>query len=124
LIEILMPKKKSGTHEILTLAHKIKDARAEKHLSLAALGDLIGLSDQQVTRIEKAKSEVSPIILARIAKATGKNIEWFLEHVQTVEDRANILWQKHGLAKKLAGTKTADFRAKRKILEAMGLWEE
>lgn len=119
-----MPKKKSGTHEILTLAHKIKDARAEKHLSLAALGDLIGLSDQQVTRIEKAKSEVSPIILARIAKATGKNIEWFLEHVQTVEDRANILWQKHGLAKKLAGTKTADFRAKRKILEAMGLWEE
>jgi transcriptional regulator with XRE-family HTH domain len=119
-----MRKKRIGTQEADVLAEKIKKARTEIGLSLPALGDLIGLSDQQLARIEQKKSDINPILLARIAKATGKDIGNFLDHVLTIEERTNLIWQKRGLAKKLAGTKTADFRAKKKILEAMGLWEE
>jgi len=35
-----------------------------------------------------------------------------------------VLWERHGVSKKLEGSWQADFRAKKAILKSMGLWEE
>ena len=106
------------------LGAKIKEIRENKGLNRKQLGKLAGLSDQQIRRIEQGTSDVSAIVLARIAQALEKDIGWFVDHVKTIRDRADELWDKHGLSKKVAGSRQADFIARREILRTLGLWEE
>ncbi len=107
-----------------TLGAKIKSAREKKKLSLQQLADLVGLSDQQIRRIERGYSDVNAITLARIAKVIGKDVGRLLSDVLTVQEQAEYLWELHKLGKKLPGSQDADFKAKKAILESMGLWEE
>jgi transcriptional regulator with XRE-family HTH domain len=106
------------------LGVKIRSAREEKGLSLQQLGELVGLSGQQLRRIEKGTADVTAVVLARIARATGRDLRFFLDHVRTVEEQAHRLWNDHKLDRRLRGSRDADFKAKREILEAMELWEE
>lgn len=105
------------------LGTKVRVARESKKLSIQQLGDLVGLSDQQIRRIEQGKSEVGAVTLARIAKATNKTLDSFLGDVLTVQEQADQLWKRHKLDQKLPGSREADFKAKKAILESMGLWE-
>ncbi len=106
------------------LGAKIKSAREKKQLSLQRLADLVGLSDQQIRRIERGDSDVSAITLARIAKVIQEDVGRLLSDVLTVQEQAEYLWELHKLGEKLPGSQDADFKAKKAILESMGLWEE
>ena len=106
------------------IGEKIRSAREQKGLSVQQLGDLVGLSDQQIRRIEHGGSDITAITLARIAKATGQDVRGFLSKIPTIQEQAEFLWKRHKLGRQLPGSKDADFKAKKTILESMGLWEE
>jgi len=110
--------------ELIELGRRIRHARDEKHLSIQALADKVNLASQQLRRIEKGEADITAIILARITSALEISCDRFLDHVPSIEQRANELWKKHGMEKRLAGSKAADFKAKRAILQSMGLWDE
>ncbi|MDA2934739.1 helix-turn-helix transcriptional regulator [Acidobacteria bacterium AH-259-D05] len=115
-----MPRSKAAED----LGLKIKAAREERNLSRQELGDLVGLSGQQINRIERGDSDVNAITLARIAKVTDQDVGRLLSEILTIQEQAEFLWEHHKLGKKLPGSQEADFKAKKEILESMGLWEE
>ena len=109
---------------IRTLGEKIRAAREAEGLSTQDLADAVGLSSQQVRRIEAGQSEATAIVLGRVGRCLGQPPNELLDHVLTIEEIAERLWEQHSLASKLEGSEAADFLAKKAILESMGLWEE
>ncbi len=109
---------------ILLLGEKVQKAREAKGVSPQQLGDAVGLSSQQIRRIESGRSEATAVVLGRIARVLGTSANKLLDHVRTIEELANGLWEEHDLSAKLEGSQEADFLAKKAILESMGLWEE
>lgn len=106
------------------LGEKVRRAREAKGLSTQHLADTVGLSSQQIRRIESGQSEATAIVLGRIARTLGTYVDELLDHVRTVEEIADSLWEEHDLAAKLEGSQEADFLAKKAILTSMGLWQE
>ncbi len=109
---------------IQRLGQKIRQAREAADFSTQQLGDAVGLSGQQIRRIEAGSSEPTAVVLGRIARSLGKSADGLLDHVRTIKELADSLWKQHDLAGKLQGSEQADFLAKQAILESMGLWEE
>ncbi len=110
--------------EIRTLGEKVEGARIAAGLSIRQLADLVGLSSQQVRRIEAGRSEATAIVLGRVVRALGVSADELLDHVRTLEETADALWQEYELDSKLKGSDDADFLAKKAILESMGFWVE
>lgn len=62
------------------IAARIKRARREAKLSHDALGALIGgVSRQHLIKLEQAKHRPRADMLQRIAEATGRSVDWFLD---------------------------------------------
>lgn len=57
----------------------MRRARRLLGLSHDALGKRMGMTRQQLIKLEQAKNRPRPETLLRIAEATGKPIEWFLD---------------------------------------------
>ena len=106
------------------LGEKIRRVRQAKGLSTQQLADAVGLSSQQIRRIECGQSEATAIVFGRIARTLNTSADELLDHVRTVEEIADSLWKKHDLAAKLEGSQQAEFLAKKAILTSMGLWKE
>jgi transcriptional regulator with XRE-family HTH domain len=110
--------------EVEKLGQKIRKAREDRKLTTLELGERSDMSAQQVRRIEAGETDASAVKIARIARALDAALGDLLSHIQSTEERANELWEKNKLSERLAGSRAADFKAKKAILEAMGLWEE
>jgi transcriptional regulator with XRE-family HTH domain len=93
-------------------------------VSIQELADAVGLSSQQIRRIEAGTSEPTAVVLGRIARTLGSPVGGLLEHVRTIEEIAETLWAQHALSAKLEGSEQADYLAKKSILESMKLWED
>jgi transcriptional regulator with XRE-family HTH domain len=61
------------------IAGRIRRARREADLSLDRLGELAGTSRHHLIRLEKGIHRPRPEMLTRIAEATGRQVEWFLD---------------------------------------------
>lgn len=62
------------------IATRIKRARRASELSHDALGHRLGgVSRQHLIKLEKAQHRPRADMLTRIAEATGRDIEWFLD---------------------------------------------
>lgn len=62
------------------IAARIRRARKERDLSHDALGALIGgVSRQHLIKLEQAKHRPRADMLSRIADATGRETDWFLD---------------------------------------------
>lgn len=62
------------------IAARIKRARREAGLSHDRLGDLIGgVSRQHLIKLERAQHRPRAEMLRKIAEATGREIDWFLD---------------------------------------------
>ncbi len=59
------------------LGARIRLARKQARLSHDRLGALVGTSRQHLIRLEKGMHRPRPEMLARIAEATGKPVEFF-----------------------------------------------
>jgi transcriptional regulator with XRE-family HTH domain len=64
----------------LLIAARIRTARREANLSHDALGERMGgVTRQHLIKLEKAKHRPGARMLTRIAEATGRPVEWFLD---------------------------------------------
>ena len=61
------------------IAARIKRSRREAQLTLDRLGEQIGTSRQHLIRLEKGLHRPRPEMLLRIAEATGREVDWFLD---------------------------------------------
>lgn len=62
------------------IAGRIRRARREAGLSHDALGELMGgVTRQHLIKLEKAKHRPGAPMLTRLAEATGRSVEWFLD---------------------------------------------
>lgn len=61
------------------LAARIKRARREADLSHDRLGERVGTSRQHLISLEKGRHRPRPEMLTKIAEATGREIDWFLD---------------------------------------------
>lgn len=61
------------------VAARIKQARKEADLSHDRLGDQVGTSRQHLISLEKARHRPRLEMLTKIAEATGREIDWFLD---------------------------------------------
>ena len=62
------------------IAARIRRARREANLSHDKLGALVGgVSRQHLIKLEKAKHRPRAEMLTRIAEATGRSVDWFLD---------------------------------------------
>jgi transcriptional regulator with XRE-family HTH domain len=62
------------------IASRIKRARREARLSHDALGERMGgVTRQHLIKLEKAKHRPGADMLTRVAEATGRTVEWFLD---------------------------------------------
>jgi DNA-binding XRE family transcriptional regulator len=64
----------------LLLAYRIRRARKDAGLSHDALGERMGgVSRQHLIKLEKQIHRPGAAMLTRIASATGRPVDWFLE---------------------------------------------
>lgn len=62
------------------IASRIRRARRQRGLSLDRLGEEIGgVTRQHLIKLEKGQHRPRAAMLSRIAEATGKPVEWFLD---------------------------------------------
>jgi transcriptional regulator with XRE-family HTH domain len=61
------------------VAARIKRARVKAELSHDRLGEVVGTSRQHLISLEKGKHRPRLEMLMRIAEATGREVDWFLD---------------------------------------------
>jgi len=61
------------------IAGRIRKARRDADLSLDALAHLAGTSRQHLIGLEKVRHRPRIEMLTKIAEATGRHVEWFLD---------------------------------------------
>lgn len=75
------PKQVSATDA--KVAQRVREARLVAGLSQTQLGDLLGVTFQQVQKYEKGTNRIAPSRLQMVAEVTGKPIAWFFDDIVT-----------------------------------------
>ena len=78
-MELLTPRDRLKEAPLRLIAARIKRARKEAELSHDRLGGQVGTSRQHLISLEKARHRPRLEMLSRIAEATGREIDWFLD---------------------------------------------
>ena len=65
--------------DLRLIASRIRHARRASGLSLDKLAESVGTSRQHLISLEKARHRPRVEMLSRIAEATGRQVEWFLD---------------------------------------------
>lgn len=65
--------------DLRLIAGRIRKARRSADLSLDRLAESVGTSRQHLISLEKARHRPRVEMLSRIAEATGRQVEWFLD---------------------------------------------
>lgn len=76
-VELLAEKIKDAPLRLI--AARIKRARKESEHTLDGLGEAVGTSRQHLIRLERGDHRPRPEMLTRIAEATGRSVDWFLD---------------------------------------------
>jgi transcriptional regulator with XRE-family HTH domain len=61
------------------IAARIKRARKDADQTLDGLGILVGTSRQHLIRLERGDHRPRPEMLTKIAEATGRSTDWFVD---------------------------------------------
>jgi transcriptional regulator with XRE-family HTH domain len=69
-------------HDLALLAERLRAARVERSLSPQDLAEQAGISEQQVRRMERGESDIGILALARVGRALGKDLDWFVSDVR------------------------------------------
>ncbi|MEM7329997.1 MAG: helix-turn-helix transcriptional regulator [Pseudomonadota bacterium] len=70
---------KTPSHVDHQVGRRIRQARRDAKLTQGQLGDMIGLTFQQVQKYEKGVNRVSAGTLYEISKVLGLHISWFFD---------------------------------------------
>ena len=109
---------------LMHIAKMISTAREAKGVSLQLLADAAGLSLHQVRRVERGTAVTNAVALVKIAKLLELDLDELFSEVVPDTQRVDELWKHARMADRIAGSRPADFRAKKAILEAMNLWDQ
>jgi transcriptional regulator with XRE-family HTH domain len=66
---------------IRRVANRARLARKAAGISQERLGEMLGVTFQQIQKYEKGVNRIGPEKLTRLARATGRTIAWFYEDV-------------------------------------------
>tara|TARA_R110000868_G_scaffold190862_1_gene434854 strand:- start:154446 stop:154889 length:444 start_codon:yes stop_codon:yes gene_type:complete len=69
---------------------QLKARRKELKLSQTQLGDILGITYQQIQKYESGANKVSPGRLVHLSKALGVSLSYFFEGVESVVDVSEI----------------------------------
>lgn len=69
---------------MITLGQKIRQKREELKISQEVLADLIGTSQNQVSRYERDENEPTSSVLANIADALQTTPDWLLGRIKAI----------------------------------------
>lgn len=69
----------AGTDVKHPMGLRLRQARTDADLSLDRLGEIVGTGRRHLIKLEQGEHRPRPALLARIAEATGKPVEWFTE---------------------------------------------
>lgn len=61
------------------IAARIRRSRRESDLTLDALAEIVETSRQHLIRLEAGKHRPRAAMLTRIAEATGRSVDWFVD---------------------------------------------
>lgn len=61
------------------ISARLRRARREAELTLDGLGEMVGTSRHHLIRLEKGDHRPRAEMLQRIADATGREVDWFLD---------------------------------------------
>jgi transcriptional regulator with XRE-family HTH domain len=108
--------------DLALIARRLRTAREERSLSPQDLAEQAGISEKQIRHMEHGESDMGVPALVRVARALGKNLDWFVSSVRTLQEHTEGLWRKNA---NVTRAYPADLRfpAKKEILVDMGLWE-
>jgi len=67
--------------EVVELGEWIKQHRLQQGLSLEDLGEMVGLSDSQLSRLERGISEVTLLPAVKLFRELGIDVVEFVEHI-------------------------------------------
>jgi len=67
-----------STEKVAGLGGRVRAARRDKHLTLAALAERAGVSKGYLSTIENGKSEPTASIIARLSEALGVSCDWLI----------------------------------------------
>jgi transcriptional regulator with XRE-family HTH domain len=76
-VDVLAEKIKDAPLRLI--AARIKRARKDADLTLDVLGGTIGTSRQHLIRLERGDHRPRPEMLTKIAEATGRSADWFVD---------------------------------------------
>lgn len=109
--------------EAQKIGEKIRESRTEKKLSQAELALRAGISLPFLKRVELGQATISAPLLARIARTLEVSTDDLLGHIESDEELVERLWKEENMSKRIAAAGKLDFKAKKAILESLGLWE-
>ena len=110
--------------DMKTLADKMKQSRIDGNYTQEEYADLMGISVQQVRRLERGENQPMLIPIARLAKAIGVGIEYFTGHIESVEEQTERLWKEYEGTLSFSGKEeTPNWKEKKRLLKQMNLWK-
>jgi len=82
----------SEDFEKIELGNKLKKIREERNWSKAYVAERAEITSGFLNKIENGISAPSSIVLAKLAKVLNKEIEYFVSHIQTIEEKFEKNW--------------------------------
>ena len=71
--------KKSPSELDIHIGKRLRFLRKQRGLSLMKIGEIAGVTQQQVSRLERAKNNLTAVQLFRFARGLDVNVSWFYE---------------------------------------------
>ena len=78
-MSVLELKTRIHQSDLRLISSRIRKARRSADLSLDKLAERVGTSRQHLINLEKARHRPRLDMLSKIAEATGRQVEWFLD---------------------------------------------
>lgn len=84
------------------IVKRLRALRKERGMSLMKIGEIVGVTQQQASRLERAENQMTASQLYRFARGLDVNVSWFydgfkedpteLERLKTVIDKDQANW--------------------------------
>ncbi len=72
------------------IGHRVKQARHEKNFTQARLAELLSVTPEYISRVERASTNPSLQIIAKIAEVLSVNLTFLLEGTTTGNDNYKL----------------------------------
>ena len=121
--------KENERNSLTVIAQLIIEKRGKENVDQRLLADLVGTTQTSIRRLEGGETNVSAVLLVRVAKALDMDLEQLLEPIKPDRTLVQDLCKKHD--KEIASSTSAmgltdddldNFYTQRDLLRLLKLW--